>query len=136
MHNSLMIEARGLAKSFGSAGGLAALGQPAERTPAGAAGQPAASLELLGRLRWAISDMRVLTWRTLARIITIPEQLLNVTVLPLIFVLLFSYVFNGAIILPGHGSYRDYVIAGILAVNMVVPLRERPSGSRSICLLA
>jgi len=45
-------------------------------------------------LRWALTDVRVLTWRTLARIATTPEQLLNVTVQPLIFVLLFSYVFN------------------------------------------
>ena len=72
----------------------------------------------LDNLRWALSDMRVLTWRTLARIAATPEQVLNVTVLPLVFVLLFSYVFNGAIILPGHGSYRDYLIAGIIAVNM------------------
>jgi ABC-2 type transport system permease protein len=59
-----------------------------------------------------------LTWRTLARIAATPEQVLNVTVLPLVLVLLFSYVFNGAIILPGHGNYRDYLIAGIIAVNM------------------
>jgi ABC-2 type transport system permease protein len=72
----------------------------------------------LNRLRWALSDVRVLTWRTLARIATTPEQLLNVTVQPLVFVLLFSYVFGGAITLPGGGSYRDYLIAGVVAVNM------------------
>ena len=72
----------------------------------------------LERLRWGLADVRVLTWRTLARIATTPEQLLNVTVQPLVFVLLFSYVFGGAIMLPGHGSYRDYLIAGIVAVNM------------------
>ena len=70
------------------------------------------------RLRWALTDVRVLTWRTLARITTTPEQLLNVTVQPLVLVLLFSYVFGEAITLPGHGSYRDYLIAGIVAVNM------------------
>ena len=69
-------------------------------------------------LRWALTDVRVLTWRTLARIATTPEQLLNVTVQPLIFVLLFSYVFNGAILLPGRGDYREYLIAGIFAINM------------------
>jgi ABC-2 type transport system permease protein len=80
-----------------------------------------ASPRPLARLRglgWALSDLRVLTWRTLARIATTPEQLLNVTVQPLIFVLLFSYVFSGAIVLPGRGSYRDYLIAGIFAINM------------------
>jgi ABC transporter DrrB family efflux protein len=72
----------------------------------------------LRSLRWALTDVRVLTWRTLARIATTPEQLLNVTIQPLIFVLLFSYVFDGAIILPGHGNYREYLIAGIFAINM------------------
>lgn len=75
-------------------------------------------LARIDRLRWALTDVRVLTWRTLARIAATPEQILNVTVLPLVFVLLFSYVFNGAIVLPGNGNYRDYLIAGIFAVNM------------------
>jgi len=70
------------------------------------------------RIGWALSDMQVLAWRTLARLVTTPEQILNVTVQPLVFVLLFSYVFNGAIDLPGHDSYRDYLIAGVVAVNM------------------
>ena len=72
----------------------------------------------MNRLRWALSDVQVLAWRTLARIVTTPEQVLNVTVQPLVFVLLFSYVFNGAILLPVQGSYRDYLIAGVVAVNM------------------
>jgi ABC-type multidrug transport system permease subunit len=46
----------------------------------------------VNRLRWALADVRVLTWRTFARIATTPEQVLNVTVQPLVFVLLFSYV--------------------------------------------
>ncbi|MGO9079160.1 MAG: ABC transporter permease [Streptosporangiaceae bacterium] len=90
---------------------MSALAEP------GAARSPILAARLRSA-RWALSDVRVLTWRTLARIITTPEQLLNVTVQPLIFVLLFSYVFNGAITLPGHGSYREYLIAGIFAVNM------------------
>jgi len=85
------------------------------------ASQPAGESAAGGILRplwWALTDVRVLTWRTLARIATTPEQLLNVTVQPLIFVLLFSYVFAGAVIFPGHGSYREYLIAGVLAINM------------------
>ena len=80
--------------------------------------RPAGLRRRAARLRWALSDVQVLAWRTLARIVTTPEQLLNVTVQPLVFVLLFSYVFNGAIVLPGNGSYRDYLIAGVVAVNM------------------
>jgi ABC transporter DrrB family efflux protein len=86
--------------------------------PGLAPGAPGKTRAGLQGLRWALTDVRVLTWRTLARIATTPEQLLNVTVQPLIFVLLFSYVFNGAIILPGHGNYREYLIAGVFAINM------------------
>ena len=69
-------------------------------------------------LGWALSDIGVLTWRALARIASTPEQVLNVTVQPVVLVLLFSYVFDGAIKLPGGGNYRDYLIAGVIAVNM------------------
>ena len=86
----------------------------------GPAGQAldAAGQGWMNQLRWGLTDVGVLTWRTFARIATTPEQLLNVTVQPLVFVLLFSYVFGKAITLPGHDSYRDYLIAGIVAVNM------------------
>jgi hypothetical protein len=67
--------------------------------------------------------------------ITTPEQLLNVTLQPLVFVLVFSYVFNGAIMLPGHGDYREYLVAGIFAVNMGGLPRGRPSGWPSTCRL-
>ena len=69
-------------------------------------------------LSWVLSDVGVLTWRALARIAATPEQVLNVTVQPVVLVLLFSYVFDGAIKLPGGGNYRDYLIAGVIAVNM------------------
>jgi ABC-2 type transport system permease protein len=87
-------------------------------TAAETARRPAQARAWVERLSWAFTDVRVLTWRTLARIIATPEQLLNVTVLPVVFVLLFSYVFNGAIVLPGHSNYRDYLIAGLFAVTM------------------
>jgi ABC-2 type transport system permease protein len=70
------------------------------------------------RLRWTLNDVWVLTRRTLTRMMTTPEQMLNVTLQPLMFVLVFSYVFDGAIMLPGHGDYREYLVAGIFAVNM------------------
>lgn len=70
------------------------------------------------RLYWAGHDVWVLAKRTLARVATTPEQVLNVTAQPLIFVLLFSYVFGGAIRLPAHDNYRAYLIGGIFAVTM------------------
>lgn len=90
--------------------------RPAARSAPAAA--PGPSLAWPRQLRWALNDVWVLTRRTLTRMITTPEQLLNVTVQPLMFVLVFSYVFNGAIMLPGRGDYREYLVAGIFAINM------------------
>jgi ABC transporter DrrB family efflux protein len=89
--------------------------------PGSAAARPTARTRLSGAassLSWALSDVGVLTGRALARFVSTPEQVLNVTVQPVVLVLLFSYVFDGAIRLPGGGNYRDYLIAGVIAVNM------------------
>ena len=94
--------------------------------------EPATSDRALahGPLRGTITDTLVLTERGLRHIPRIPEQLIFATVNPIIFVLLFRYVFGGAILTPGM-SYTDYLIAGILvqtvafgAVNSGVGLAE------------
>jgi ABC-2 type transport system permease protein len=72
----------------------------------------------LGRLRWSASDVLVLTGRSLARIAREPETLMDVTVQPLIFVLLFAYVFGSAIVLPGGGNYHEYLIGGMLGLGI------------------
>jgi ABC transporter DrrB family efflux protein len=72
----------------------------------------------INRLRWSASDVLVLTGRSLARIAREPETLMDVTVQPLIFVLLFAYVFGSAIVLPGGGNYHDYLIGGMLGMGV------------------
>src|SRR2546430_15056297 len=59
------------------------------------------------------TDVRVLTKRSIARIRREPETLADVTFMPVIFILMFAYVFGGAILLPGHGSYHEYLIGGM-----------------------
>ena len=59
--------------------------------------------------------------RNLEHIRQIPEKLLDVTVQPLMFVLLFAYVFGGAIGVKG-GTYREYLIAGILIQSLTFGL--------------
>ena len=71
-----------------------------------------------GRLRWFIKDVIVLARRSLARIRREPETLSDVTIQPLIFVLLFAYVFGGAIHIPGGGSYNEYLIGGMLGMGL------------------
>jgi len=69
-------------------------------------------------LRWLVSDVAVLAKRSLARIVREPETLMDVTIQPILFVLLFAYVFGGAIPLPGGGSYHEYLIGGMLAMGL------------------
>jgi ABC-2 type transport system permease protein len=62
-------------------------------------------------------DSLVFARRNIEHIRQIPEKLLDVTIQPLMFVLLFAYVFGGAISVPG-GSYREYIIGGILVQSL------------------
>ena len=55
--------------------------------------------------------------RNLVRLPRMPELLLAFTVQPIMFVLLFRYVFGGAIKTPGY-SYADYLVPGIIVQNI------------------
>ena len=59
-----------------------------------------------------LGDVRVLTKRSLARIRREPETLSNVTIQPVMFILMFAYVFGGAIGIPGGGNYHAYLVGG------------------------
>jgi ABC transporter DrrB family efflux protein len=81
-------------------------------SPAAAADTP------LARGWWAVKDTWVLARRSIMRIAREPEQLGDVTIQPVIFVLLFTYVFGSAIHLPGGGSYHQYLISGMFGMTM------------------
>jgi ABC transporter DrrB family efflux protein len=68
-------------------------------------------------LRYAASDTLVLAQRNLLRIPRAPDLLLSFTVQPIMFVLLFVYVFGGAIQTPGY-AYVDFLMPGIVAQTM------------------
>src|SRR5258708_22061979 len=80
-------------------------------SPATGTGDPA-------RLRWALSDALVITKRNLITVPRVLEILVFATVQPVMFTLLFAYVFGGAIPLPGGGSYRQYLMAGIFGLTL------------------
>ena len=67
-----------------------------------------------GGIRWAVSDALALTWRNLLTIRRLPQLLVFATVQPLLFVLMFRYVFGGAIRVPGV-DYVNYLMPGIFA---------------------
>ncbi len=64
-----------------------------------------------------ISDTLIIAERNLIRLPRAPELLLAFTVQPIMFVLLFRYVFGGAISTPGY-SYVDFLIPGIIVQNI------------------
>ena len=65
-----------------------------------------------------VIDVWVLTKRSIARIRREPETLADVTIQPVIFILMFAYVFGGAILLPGGGNYHEYLIGGMLGMGL------------------
>jgi ABC-2 type transport system permease protein len=69
------------------------------------------------RTRWLVSDSIALAGRNLEHVRQIPEKLLDVTLQPIMFVLLFSLVFGNVIDVPG-GDYTNYLIAGILVQSV------------------
>ena len=68
-------------------------------------------------LAYELSDMWVLAVRSAKRIPRQPDLLIGFTVQPVMFVLLFVYVFGGAISTPGF-SYVDFLIPGIIVQTM------------------
>ena len=70
------------------------------------------------RLAQRFADVIVLTGRNLVHIAREPLQLSDVTIQPVLFTLLFVYVFGSGVVLPGGGSYTDFAIAGLLALNL------------------
>jgi ABC-2 type transport system permease protein/oleandomycin transport system permease protein len=68
-----------------------------------------------------ISDTAVLIKRNILHIIRTPELLLDVTIQPIMFVVLFRFVFGGAIPIEGT-SYVNYLMAGIFVQTIAFAL--------------
>jgi hypothetical protein len=65
-----------------------------------------------GKPYWALAEGLVLARRNLVQIPRIPELLVFATIQPVMFVLLFRFVFGGAIDVGGE-TYVNYLMAGI-----------------------
>ncbi|QTR04748.1 hypothetical protein J7S33_08000 [Saccharothrix algeriensis] len=66
----------------------------------------------------ALGDGAVVAKRNLIKVKRVPDLLVASTLAPIMFVLLFSYVFGGSIDIPGM-DYREFLMAGIFAQTMV-----------------
>ncbi|MFW5933229.1 MAG: ABC transporter permease, partial [Actinomycetota bacterium] len=70
-------------------------------------------------LAFALLDGAMVAKRNLIKIRRVPEVLVFVLISPIMFVLLFAYVFGGAIDPPGEVDYREFLIGGIFAQTVV-----------------
>lgn len=93
---------------------------PSPATDAAPVG-PSAPPARTGRSGGLWSDSLVFAGRNVEHIRQIPEKLLDVTLQPIMFVLLFAYVFGGAISV-GQGGYREYIVGGILVQTLAFGL--------------
>ncbi len=57
-------------------------------------------------------------WRGMLKVKHVPEQLLDVTITPVMFVLMFTYLFGGAIA-GSTGEYLDYILPGMLVMSVL-----------------
>lgn len=75
---------------------------------------------LAERLSMVVSDSLTVTKRNVIKIKRVPDVLIFSTLSPIMFVLLFAYVFGTAIKIPGlEGGYREFLVAGIFVQTVV-----------------
>ena len=72
----------------------------------------------MSALAYAVADTAVIAKRNLLRIPRQPDLWVSFTIQPLMFVLLFVYVFGGAIQTPGYDDYVDFLMPGIIVQTM------------------
>jgi ABC-2 type transport system permease protein len=69
-------------------------------------------------LAYVVADTAVIAKRNLLRIPRQPDLWVSFTIQPLMFVVLFVYVFGGAIETPGYDDYVDFLMPGIIVQTM------------------
>jgi ABC-2 type transport system permease protein/oleandomycin transport system permease protein len=69
-------------------------------------------------MRRLVTDTVIVAERNLKRLTRAPDLLTAFTVQPVMFVLLFVYVFGGAIRTPGYANYQDFLLPGIIVQNI------------------
>jgi ABC-2 type transport system permease protein len=72
----------------------------------------------MNKLAYALADGAIVAKRNLIKTKRLPEVLVWTTMSPIMFVLLFAYVFGGSIKIPGT-TYREFLIAGIFAQTVI-----------------
>lgn len=87
-----------------------------------------ASVSRATKLRWAVADGWTMTKRNMAHVVRDPFELGLYFGLPIMFVLVFGYVFGSGMAVPGGGEYREFLLPGVFAMTMVYGLGATATG--------
>jgi ABC-2 type transport system permease protein/oleandomycin transport system permease protein len=79
------------------------------------------------RLGWAVADIITMAKRNILAVLRTPEALFFTTLQPIMFVLLFTYVFGGAIHVPG-GHYIDFLMPGVFVQTVIFGAMSSAAG--------
>jgi ABC-2 type transport system permease protein len=69
-------------------------------------------------LRWTLADGWTIALANLRHWIAAPVQIVAELAFPVIFIVLFGYVFGSGIVVPGGGDYREFLMPGMFAQTM------------------
>jgi ABC transporter DrrB family efflux protein len=78
--------------------------------------------------RRAVQDGWTMTKRNLSHVLRSPEEIVLYFSLPIMFVLVFGYVFGSGMSVPGGGSYREFLLPGIFAMAMLQGIGATATG--------
>jgi ABC transporter DrrB family efflux protein len=76
----------------------------------------------------AIADGWTMTRRNMTHVVRAPEELILYFSLPIMFVLVFGYVFGSGMQVPGGGNYREFLLPGVFVMTMLNGLGATASG--------
>jgi ABC-2 type transport system permease protein len=81
-----------------------------------------------GRLRGMLVDAGTVAWRDLIHWRRDPARIWGSLLYTIFSVLLFGYVFGSAIVVPGGGDYREFLMPGMFAMTMMFGIGETATG--------
>lgn len=90
--------------------------------------RPAPTHGLIGHLRWAARDGWIIAERDVVHWVREPLMILWGLFFPIVFVLLFAYVFGSGIVVPDGGNYREFLLPGMFAQTMAFGIGETLAG--------
>lgn len=82
---------------------------------------------LVTRLRWTLHDALIVAGRHLSHLKATPDKILGMLMQPIIFVMLFGFVFGSSIKVPGI-NYREFLMPGVFAMTMAGTLIAAATG--------